>query len=358
MDSHGLHQTALVGTADGTICVTHAAPVPGAIDDKIVVRVKAVSVGPVDAKMMGPYVAPGAIAGCDFAGVVESLGPDVTEDFQVGDRVCTAVLGMNALEPSVGAFAEYTAAAQWTLLRVPSHMSLEEGASLGISFMTIGLALFSSLKLSGRPLAPASQPLPVLVYGGSSSTGTAAIQLLKMAGYEPLTTCSASNFDLVRGYGAGAVFDYRDPGCAAAIKRHTNNELQYAVDCISTSASMQLCYLALGRAGGKYTALEPYNEAIAQSRKVIKPDWVMGPHMLGKEIPWPAPHGRPADPELAKFAAEWTRTLRQLLNQDLILPHPLAIRQGTLPDVLDGIADVRARKISGKKLVYSLQSDV
>ncbi|KAL4880557.1 chaperonin 10-like protein [Aspergillus karnatakaensis] len=354
MDTAITHQAALVGAADGTICATDTAPVPGAIDDRIVARVKAVSISPVDAKIAGSYVTPGCIAGFEFAGVVQSIGPDASDDFQVGDRVCAAVFGMNPLEPSVGAFAEYTAVPHWTLLRVPSEMSFEEGASVGISFMTIGLALFSSLNLPGRPLSPTSPRLPVLVSGGSSTTGTAAIQLLRLAGYDPIATCSESNFDLVRGYGAAAVFDYRDPTCAAAIKRHTKNELRYAVDCISTSVSMQLCYEALGRAGGRYTALDPYNEAIAQSRKVIQPDWVMGPHMLGEEIAWPAPHGRPAKPEMVEFTVEWTDTLRQLLCQGLIRPHPLTIRHGALPDVVNGIADVRARRISGTKLVYAL----
>lgn len=176
-------QLALVGTPEGAIHLSRDAPIPKATGDKILFRTKAVSVNPVDAKMVGPYVTAGAVAGFDFAGTVEQVGPDATKcGFQAGDRVCTAVMGMNSNEPTVGAFAEHTAAFEWILLKLPLHLSFEEGASLGISFMTTGLAIFKSLQVPGLPLDPATQSLPVLVFGGSSSTGTAAIQLLKLAG--------------------------------------------------------------------------------------------------------------------------------------------------------------------------------
>lgn len=348
-------QLALVGTPEGAIHLSRDAPIPKATGDKILIRTKAVSVNPVDAKMVGPYVTAGAVAGFDFAGTVEQVGPDATKcGFQAGDRVCTAVMGMNSNEPTVGAFAEHTAVFEWILLKLPLHLSFEEGASLGISFMTTGLAIFKSLQVPGLPLEPATQSLPVLVFGGSSSTGTAAIQLLKLAGHDPIATCSPHNFDLVKSYGASAVFDYKAPNCAAEIRKHTKNRLHYALDCISTAASMEFCYQALGRTGGRYSTLEPYAEPVAQTRKVVKPDWVMGPQLIGKEIAWPKPHWRPADPDMAEFGATWTAILGKLLEQGLIRPHPIVVRSGGLPGVLDGIEDVRAKKISGKKLVYTL----
>lgn len=241
--------------------------------------------------MVGPYVTAGAVAGFDFAGVVKQVGPEATKcDIRVGDRVCTAILGMNAHDPTVGAFAEYTAAVEWILLKLLPSLSFEEDAWLGISFMTTGLALFKCLGLPGRPLEPSTQSLPVLVFGGSSSTGTAAIQLLKLAGLSlsrlvrHTTSTSSSHTTPVPS------LTTRHPGARQISGSTPRTDSAMAVDCISTTASMQFCYQALGRAGGKYTALEPYNEAVAQTRKVIKPDWIMGPQFLGKEIAWPEPH--------------------------------------------------------------------
>lgn len=124
-----------------------------------------------------------------------------------------------------------------------------------MGFMIAGLGLFKSLDLPGDPLQPNHKPMAVLVYGGSTATGTAAIQLLKLAGYSAIVTCSAHNFELVKSYGADIAFDYRLSTCAADIGAQTKNSLCYALDCISTSQSMDLCYAALGRAGGRYTAL-------------------------------------------------------------------------------------------------------
>ncbi|KAF4454155.1 hypothetical protein F53441_3290 [Fusarium austroafricanum] len=348
-------QTALVGTSDGGIRLSTTEPVPDITGDSVLIKTKAVSVNPVDTKMIGSYVTPGAVAGFDFAGVVEKVGPDATKcDIHVGDRVCTAIMGMNPLDPTVGAFAEYTAAVEWILLKIPPSLSFEEGASLGISFMTTGLALFKSLGLPGNPLEPTTEKIPVLVYGGSSATGTAAVQLVKLAGFEVITTSSPRNFEMVKSYGASAVFDYNDPNCTADIKKHSKNNIRYALDCISTTASMQFCYQAIGRAGGKYTALEPYSEAIARTRKMVKPDWIMGPQMLGKEIRWPEPHWRPANAEMGEFGVYWTAVLRKLLDNNLIRPHPIVVKQGGLEAVLGGIGDIREKKISGKKLVFTI----
>ncbi|TWU75742.1 hypothetical protein ED733_001114 [Metarhizium rileyi] len=345
-------QSALIGTADGMIRLSPEVGIAPATGDVVVVRTKAVSVSPVDAKMQGPYITAGAIAGCDFAGVVQEIAPDVGSSIKPGDRVCGTVLGMNPLRPLFGAFAEYTAAPERALLKLPSSWTFAQGASVGISFLTTGLALFKSLALPGDPFRPNEQALPVLIFGGSSSTGTAAIQLVKLAGFDPITTCSPPNFDLVKSYGASAAFDYRAPDCVVDIKRHTNNALVFVLDCISTAESMSFCYKVIGRAGGKYTALEAYSEDIAKSRRVITPDWVMGPQLLGEEIAWPMPHARPANKAMAKFGVEWMATLQKLLDNGLIRPHPLLTREGNLSHVLNGIEEVRLKKISGKKLVY------
>ena len=331
---------------------------PEVCQDGVLVKVKAVAVNPVDSKMVGSYVAAGAVLGCDFAGVVESgaetKGGDAV-DVHVGNRVCSFVMGMNPRKPSIGAFAEYTSARQDFLIKLPPGMSYEEGACLGTSFMTAGMALFHSLGLDGRPLEPRSgQNCPVLVYGGSSATGTAAIQLLKLAGFAPVATCSPHNFDLVQSYGAEAVFDYHAADCAAQIKKYTKSGLRYALDCISTVSSMKLCYQAMGRLGGKYTALEPYAESIAQDRKLIKADWIMTPQLLGEEVAWPEPHYRPVDNDMERFGVFWVQTLNKLLERGLIRAHPVMVREGSLDRVLQGLEDIRSKTVSGSKLVYCL----
>lgn len=353
-------QTAIVGSNIGNVILSTRAPIAETTSDIVLVRAKAVAVNPVDTKMVGPFVTPGAILGSDFAGIVEKVGPDAAQHgVQVGGRVCGVLMGMNPLEPTLGAFAELVGCHAADLLRIPDDVSFEEAASMNMGAMTAALALFKVMDVPGYPLPPAaagdndSKPT-VLVYGASTATGTTAVQLLILSGLKVIATCSQSNFGMVRGYGADAVFDYRDPGSPAEIRTLTKNSLHYALDCISTAQSMQFCYSVIGRSGGKYTGLEPYSPSIAATRKLIHADWVLGPVLVGRPIGWPAPYTRPAMPEMAEFRVRWFKTLQDLYDKRLLRPHPLVVRDGGLDGVLRGIQEVRDGKLSGKKLVYTL----
>ncbi len=347
-------QPAITATQDGSLAVSFDAPVPTLDPDMILVRNAAVSVNPVDTKLDGPYSTPGAISGCDFDGTVVAVGSAVSHRRHVGERVCGAVMGMNPLEPAVGAFATYVGASGDLVLAVPDGVTFETASALPTVFNTSGLALFKSLGLHTTPSNPAEKPFPVLVYGESTATGTAAIQLLKLSGLDPVVTCSPHNFDLVKSYGAIAAFDYRSGTCAADIRAFTKNSLRYVLDCITTQESIKLCYAAIGRAGGKYTALDPYPEAVAKTRRVVVADWVLGPTMLGKDIAWPAPHGGQGSDDFRKFGEEWTNVLQRLLDEGKIKSHPLKVIKGDFHDVRQGMETVKAGKVSGVKLVYSL----
>ncbi|KAI3390272.1 hypothetical protein diail_10728, partial [Diaporthe ilicicola] len=143
---------------------------------------------------------PGCTAGGDCAGIVIALGSAIPHGrFMVGDRVAAPTAFMNPLAPSNGAFAEYVAVAADLALKIPIDVPLEEAAALGVGIATIGYALFHSLRIPGHPDKPAQteKPVFVLVYGGSTASGTMAIQLVRAAGLVPITTCSPKNFYLV-----------------------------------------------------------------------------------------------------------------------------------------------------------------
>ncbi|KAF0637659.1 hypothetical protein FPSE5266_11188 [Fusarium pseudograminearum] len=349
------HHTAIVGSEDGSLKVAEQVSLPRLEDDMILVRNTAVALNPIDGKMVGNLASEGAVAGMDYVGTVVGMGPKVktASEIQLGDRVCGAVQGMHSLTPSVGAFAQFVGATDVVTLKVPPSMTVADAATLGSGVGTIGLALFRSLAVPGYPEAPAAEQIPVLVYGGSTATGTLAIQLLKLSGLIPIATCSPHNFDLVKSFGAEAVFDYRRPETPEEVRKFTRNSLKYVLDCISEPETMQFCYKCIGRAGGKYTALEPFPQFL-HTRPTIQPDWVLGPTLLGKPIGWGPPFEREGNPEVREFAIKWFATAQHLLDQGKLKTHPVKLMEGGFEGILSGLEMLRKKQVSGQKLVYMI----
>lgn len=65
-------------------------------------------------------------------------------------------------------------------MRIPDHLSFEAASTFGMGISTSAQALYQSLKLPLPTIDPISTNHTVLVYGGSSATGSIAIQLAKL----------------------------------------------------------------------------------------------------------------------------------------------------------------------------------
>lgn len=78
-----------------------------------------------------------------------------------------------------GAFAEHVTAKGDLQIKIPDFMTFEEAATLGAGIITVGQSLYECLELP-LPDDPPMRPFPVLIYGGSTATGTLAIQLAKL----------------------------------------------------------------------------------------------------------------------------------------------------------------------------------
>lgn len=174
------HQFAIVANEDGDLVVSTSAPLPPLEPDMLLVRTAAIAINPVDVKLTGPMANPGATTGCDFAGTVIATGSRVPIDkFSMGDRIAAVVPGMNSASTHIGAFAEYVTAYAEFAWKIPSDMSFDSAATLGVSATIAGYALFWSLKIPRQPGNPDRRGSFVLVYGGSTASGTMAIQLIR-----------------------------------------------------------------------------------------------------------------------------------------------------------------------------------
>lgn len=174
-------QTALVVQGSGKLALKHDVPVPALTNVGAIIKVAAVAINPVDAKILDFSPAVGAVHGHDFSGTIVALGSDAPGHLSVGDRVAGTVHGNNSLEPTIGGFSEYVASDGDLLLKLPEKMSFEEGATIGIGLGTALLCIFRELELPGPiyPPEPSNSDKFVLVAGGATATGTRTIQLLK-----------------------------------------------------------------------------------------------------------------------------------------------------------------------------------
>ena len=154
-------------------------PMPSLREGYILVKTAAVALNPTDWKHIDKLATKGALSGCDYSGTVEEVGSGVTKPFKKGDRVFGFVHGGNNSQLEDGAFAEYIVAKAAVQMRLPPNISFEEAATLGVGIATVGQGLYLSLKLP-LPSEPAKQPFPVLIYGGSTATGSLAIQFAKL----------------------------------------------------------------------------------------------------------------------------------------------------------------------------------
>ena len=175
---------------------------PTPTDDEVLVKVRAVSVNPIDWHLIRgtPYVARLVMGlrrpkdtrvGIDYAGRVEAVGSSVTQ-FRPGDEVFGGV---------EGAFAEYLKVCMNRgIARKPTNLTLEDAAAINVAGRTALQAI--------RDRARIQPGQKVLINGASGGVGTFAVQIAKSFGADVTGVCSTRNVGMVRSLGGDHVVDY------------------------------------------------------------------------------------------------------------------------------------------------------
>jgi NADPH2:quinone reductase len=186
-------------------------PLPSPGEGEVLVKVAAAGVNRPDVmQRQGLYPPPpGAtdIPGLEIAGEVVALGASVKR-WNLGDKVMALVVG--------GGYAEYCPAHETHTLPVPEDLTLVAAAAIPETFFTVWHNAFQRGQLkAGETL---------LVHGGSSGIGTAAIQLAKAFGARVIVTAgSTQKCDACRRLGADVAINYREQDFVAATKAATNS---------------------------------------------------------------------------------------------------------------------------------------
>ncbi len=153
---------------------------------------------------------PGAspILGLEVSGKVAAVGEGVS-GWNVGDAVC-------ALTPG-GGYAQYCVAPAGQVLPVPKGWTLEQAAGLCETWFTV----WANLVGIARVVAGET----VLVHGGSSGIGLAAIELLKLRGAHCIVTVGdEEKARFCREFGAQAAINYKSEDFVARVRELTNGD--------------------------------------------------------------------------------------------------------------------------------------
>jgi NADPH:quinone reductase-like Zn-dependent oxidoreductase len=180
--------TQCTDTLENAITLHEAAPLPTSkrplADGEALIQVHAAALNPVDYKLAElPVVGRMAISkpatpGLDFAGKVVQVASDC--NVKVGEMV------FGKLEPKqqFGTLGEYVVGSKAGTISMPTGISAEQGATLGVCGLVTYQCLAPNVKLGDR----------VFINGGSGGTGTFAIQIAKALGCYVTTTCSGMAF--------------------------------------------------------------------------------------------------------------------------------------------------------------------
>jgi len=187
-------------------------PKPVPHTGQVLVRVHATSINPLDYQVRrGDYadlVPLPAITGHDVSGVVEAIGPGVT-NFAPGDEVWYTP----QIFDGPGSYAEYHVAAENIVAKKPLSLSHLEAASLSL----VGGTAWEALTVRAALRVGES----ILIHGGAGGVGHVAIQLAKAIGAKVFTTVREANAEFVKRMGADVIIDYEKEDYVDAIMRET-----------------------------------------------------------------------------------------------------------------------------------------
>ena len=206
------------------------APGPG----QLRVRVRAAGVGATDVNMLGgsyPF-APKIpfVPGYEAVGIVDAIGPGVT-GFEAGQRVAALTV--------YGSFAEVLVREAEHFLPVPSEVSDRDAAAVILNYVTAWQMIHRVAKVRAGQTA--------LVTGAAGGVGTAALQLLRLAGVKSYGAASAGKHGILRSLGAIAI-DYRSGRINQLTRALEPEGVDYVFDAVG-GANIGPCISVLRRGG-------------------------------------------------------------------------------------------------------------
>ncbi|KAF9878223.1 hypothetical protein CkaCkLH20_04261 [Colletotrichum karsti] len=353
---------------------------------EILIKVHAVALNHVDALYTKKPIASQdyRVVGSDFAGEVVAVGADLVgvddQRTEVGARVAGFVQGACSVNERPGAFAEYVAVEYDLTWAIPTTVTYEAAATISLCGLTAAQGVFARLQLpcpfsSTKGFDPSqaadnNKPIHVLVYGATSSLGLYAAQLIRLAErtsgkkIKLIGTASASKHAVLKEkpYEYDELVDYHDPEWPEKVRGISDGGVQFAVDAVSQSPSVELVEQTLAE-DGKFAvfrspAIGGFDLNKLKNKPVIGAVW----EGLGAEIQYQGAT-IPANPVARKFTTEFYSFLgsEASLGNVKLQPNPVRLIRGGLEEIpsdgfvlLDPRGSGGQRPLSTEKAVFTI----
>lgn len=309
------------------------------------------------------------VLGDSTAGTVVEIGPDV-KALQVGDKV----FGFTWRERKEKGQQEFITAPEWLFGKIPEGFTLQESVTLPNNFVTV----FNSFNRDFGIELPWPKPEfhvppaaddPFLIWGGASSVGQFAIQVLRYYGYKNVfVTASPRHHDLLRSYGATRLFDYRDANVVQAILDAASGgykdgkaPIPYILDCIGSEKGSIAPILKIAKRGAKVAVLLPVimreswesdGPALYEMDAKKSADWEDGVDVRGVRTHFYLEN------EFFKYHLQ-SEIMPAMLEKGIVRPNRYRIVEGgSLLERAEKAMDaLRKKEVSGERLVWRITGE-
>lgn len=332
-------QKALLITAFNEPLSLGSIPVPTIGDYDILVLNKAVGLNPIDWKAkkykFGVYGFPW-INGRESSGVVVKVGLKVTHLVE-NDNV--VVSSTSYRDNRTSTFQEYTAIDSRLVWKLPSFLSHEDGATIGVGLVTAGVIFYKSFGFELIANSIKKGQKTIVIWGGSTVVGIYVTQLARILGLKVISIAGLAHESYLKELGAHEVIDRHLT--SEEIKTKIHGRVDYGVDCVSRETSQILLDILADKSALSPHTHRPLFSGIVGIPKEIPPEVEL------REVIIKQFH------EDVQFGKKFVDVTAEFLEAKLIKPVRYKGYQGGLHLIDNGLADLENLGARGEKYVVS-----
>ena len=302
------------------------------------------------------------VLGDGVAGTVVEAGPE--SRLKVGDKV----FGFTYRSQAEKAYQRYVTAPEFLLGKIPPGFSMQQAVTVPNNFVTAWQTSINDLGLElpwPKPdnYVPPQADESIVVWGGSSSVGQYAIQILKYYGYNNiLTTSSKAHHTKLEKYGAAHCFDYREGDVTEAIRTYVRQQsrsgdttVKYIIDTIGSQTGSVQPVARIAQAGSVVAIMLPV--IIKDAGQGVEPaygmdgtkcaDWAKGVEVRGVRTHFYLQN------EFLKEKLQ-SEIMPKALESGIIEPNNQVIVEGKtlLERAEKAMSMLRKKQVSGGRLVW------